>query len=123
MSKVIHFEIPVDHPDQMVEFYSTVFDWKIQKWGGPMDYWLAEAGDESESGIHGALTPRASKEQSIAIIIRVPDVEAALKKAVELGAEVAMPPMEVPDVGLNAYIKDPDGNLIGMMQEFEHPAA
>ena len=58
MSKVIHFEIPADDPERAVTFYKNVFDWEIQKWEGPMDYWLATAGPDDELGINGAIMPR-----------------------------------------------------------------
>ena len=40
MLRVIHFEIPVDDPERAVNFYKKVFEWKIDKWEGPEDYWL-----------------------------------------------------------------------------------
>ena len=37
-------------------------------------------------------------------------------KATSLGGTVALPKMPVPGVGWLAYIKDPDGNILGLMQ-------
>ena len=59
MGRVIHFEIPVDNPDQAVEFYTQVFEWKIETWEGPQEYWLATTGPREEPGIDGALTRRS----------------------------------------------------------------
>jgi hypothetical protein len=33
-----------------------------------------------------------------------------------LGAEIALPKMPIPGVGWLGYIKDPDGNVLGLMQ-------
>jgi len=57
MSKVIHFEIHADDPQRAIRFYSSAFGWKIDRWGGPMDYWLVTAGAEGEPGINGAVMP------------------------------------------------------------------
>ena len=60
MARVVHFEIPVDNPDRAVKFYTDVFGWKIEKWEGPIDYWLITTGEENEPGINGALTVLSS---------------------------------------------------------------
>jgi len=56
MPRVIHFEIPADDPARAVKFYEAVFGWKIEKWNGPMDYWLAMTGEQEQPGIDGAIT-------------------------------------------------------------------
>ena len=40
MSRVIHFEIPINDADRATKFYKDVFGWKIEKWPGTMEYWL-----------------------------------------------------------------------------------
>ena len=50
--KVIHFEIPADNPERAVNFYKKVFNWKIDKWEGPVDYWLVTAGEGVDGGLH-----------------------------------------------------------------------
>src|SRR5439155_2181220 len=54
MSRVIHFEIPASDPERASAFYQKVFGWKIEKWPGPMEYWLVttsrgNAGDQRRS--------------------------------------------------------------------------
>ncbi len=41
MPRVVHFEINADDPERAAKFYQNVFGWKIKKWEGPIDYWLA----------------------------------------------------------------------------------
>lgn len=53
MPRVVHFEIDAKKPERAIEFYEKVFGWKIEKWKGPVDYWLIMTGKESESGIDG----------------------------------------------------------------------
>lgn len=48
---IVHFELKVKNVEKTIKFYKDVFGWKIEKWEGPMDYWLEMTGDESEPGI------------------------------------------------------------------------
>jgi uncharacterized protein len=49
--------------------------------------------------------------------VDVPDLQAALDRAVQLGGTVASPPMEIPGTGVSiAQFSDPDGNLIGLVK-------
>jgi predicted enzyme related to lactoylglutathione lyase len=58
LPRVIHFEIPADNPERAVQFYQQVFGWKIQKWAGHADYWLATTGEDKEPGINGAIAEK-----------------------------------------------------------------
>jgi predicted enzyme related to lactoylglutathione lyase len=40
MPRVVHFEIDAEKPERAIKFYERVFGWKIEKWKGPMEYWL-----------------------------------------------------------------------------------
>lgn len=48
MPRVSHFDIPSDNPERAQKFYKEVFDWKFEKWDGPMDYWMITTGSEEE---------------------------------------------------------------------------
>lgn len=122
MSRVIHFEIHATQPQALVEFYTALFGWKISRWG-EMEYWVIDTGPADQPGIHGGLVPRrgpaAAEGQpvnSFVCTVSIDDLGATLGKAMELGAAIAVPKMEIPTVGWLAYIKDPDGNILGLMQ-------
>ena len=116
MLRVVHFELPADDPERAVRFYREVFNWKIEKWGGPVDYWLVTTGKDKEAGINGAIGRR---EQMIGYVntIDVPSVDEFTDKVTASGGEVVMPKWPVPGVGYVAYCKDPEGNIFGIMQE------
>lgn len=116
MAKVNHFEIPIEHPQAMIPFYTDVFDWKIDEWQEGSSYWLTDGGSVNEYGINGALTLRENPAQAITIYIGVEDIELTLQKALQRGAEILQPVAEIPGIGLHAYLKDPDGNRIGVIQ-------
>jgi uncharacterized protein len=116
MPRVIHFEIPADDPARAVKFYETVFGWKIAKWNGPTDYWLAMTGEQGQPGIDGAITPRSEPTTVIVNTIDVPSVDDSIAKVVASGGSILMPKMPVPGVGYLAYCRDTEGNAFGMMQ-------
>jgi uncharacterized protein len=123
MSRVVHFEIHATDPELLVAFYTALFGWTIQKWDGPMDYWLIRTGAPEERGIDGGLLRRqgdvpAAMQAVNAYVctVGVASAESALAQAVELGGELAVPVMPVPGIGWLCYAKDPDGNIFGMLQ-------
>jgi predicted enzyme related to lactoylglutathione lyase len=128
MSRVIHFEIHATNPEALVSFYTSLFGWNIQKWEGPMEYWLIRTGAAEERGIDGGLmrrhgdAPTATQAvNAFVCTVSVASAESALARAQELGGTLALPIMPVPGIGWLCYAKDPDGNIFGMMQN--DPAA
>lgn len=121
MPRVVHFEIHAGNPERALKFYTGLFGWKVDKWEGPVDYWLITTGEDNEPGINGAIMQRQGEIDGKAVIaytctIDVPNVDEYLEKALQLGAEVALPKMAVPKVGWMCYCKDTEGNIFGMMQ-------
>jgi predicted enzyme related to lactoylglutathione lyase len=90
MPRVIHFEIPAENPDQLAEFYARTFDWEIQKWEGPVDYWLITTGEQDEPGIDGAIT-RKENLKAVTNTIDVPSTDEYINKVVENGGKVDLP--------------------------------
>jgi len=116
MSRVVHFEIPADDPERSIKFYEEVFGWVIEKWDGPIEYWLIMTGPEDKPGIDGGLARRTEPEMGVENTIDVPSVDEAVTKVEAQGGQVIRPKMAVPGVGWMAYIKDTEGNIFGMME-------
>jgi hypothetical protein len=116
MSRVYHFEIPADDPERAIKFYETVFGWTIEKWDGPIEYWLIMTGPEDQPGIDGGLARREDSEIGIENIIDVSSLEESLENVTANGGEVIRPKIPVPGVGWVAYIKDTEGNIFGLME-------
>jgi predicted enzyme related to lactoylglutathione lyase len=117
----VHFEIHAADPERAVNFYTTLFDWKFQKWEGPMDYWLVTTGPDDKPGINGGLMRRQGEIDGQAVIayvctVDVADVDASTNTAVSNGGQIALPKMPIPGVGWLVYCKDTEGNIFGMMQ-------
>lgn len=122
MSRPMHFEIQASNPQSLMDFYSALFGWSFHKWEGG-DYWMIHTGPDDQPGINGGLLPRRGPPaadmapvNAFVCTIGVGDVDAAVAKATGAGAQLAVPKMAVPGIGWLAYIKDPDGNIVGMMQ-------
>ena len=117
--KVVHFEINADDPIRAKGFYENVFNWKIEKWEGPMEYWVIDAGEEGEDGINGGLQKREESEDQIFNYIKVPSVDKVSKKIEDNGGTVISPKIAVPGIGYFYMFKDTEGNKLGIMEEDE----
>jgi predicted enzyme related to lactoylglutathione lyase len=115
MARVIHFEIPMNDPDRAVAFYQKVFGWKIEKWAGPMEYWMVKTGDEKEPGINGGMMKRGNV-QTTTNTLGVESVDASVATVTKAGGKLIMPKTPIPGVGYFAYCEDTEGNLFGLMQ-------
>jgi len=116
MARVIHFELAADDPERAVQFYEKVFGWKIQKWDGPQDYWLAITGEQGTPGIDGAIMRRDPNMHATINTIDVELLDEAIAKVTSNGGTVVAPRMTIPGIGYFAYCQDTEGNTFGMMQ-------
>jgi predicted enzyme related to lactoylglutathione lyase len=122
VGRVIHFEIHADNPERAAEFYRGLFGWQLTRWEGPMDYWIVVTGPDGTPGINGGLLrrphPLTGNDGVIAYVctVEVANLDAAFAKALELGGAAALSKMPVPGVGWLAYVKDTEGNVLGLMQ-------
>ena len=116
MSRIIHFEIPAADPQRAAAFYKKVFDWKIEKWPGPMEYWMVTTGAEGAPGINGGLLRRNAPVTATTNTIGVESVDKAVDAVNAAGGKLVMPKTPIPTVGYFAYLEDTEGNLFGVMQ-------
>jgi predicted enzyme related to lactoylglutathione lyase len=116
MPRVIHFDIAADDPLRAKTFYEQVFGWKIDKWDGPMDYWLITTGPSEEAGIDGGLGMRSEPGSGTENTIGVDSVDDYLARITAHGGKVIRPKAAVPGVGWLAYCEDSEGNRFGLMQ-------
>ncbi len=116
MPRVVHFELAVDDAERAAAFYRNVFGWKIDKWEGPMDYWLITTGNSDERGIDGAFTHRSEGFKNTVNTIDVQALDEHLAQIEAQGGKILMPKGPVPGIGWLAYAEDTEGNVFGMMQ-------
>lgn len=119
MARVVHFELPSSNLEASKKFYENVLGWELYKWEGPIDYWLVTTGDPALPGINGGLGGAANEMRGTVNTVEVVDLDEALRLCADNGGEVVMPKDEIPGVGWLAYVREPGGAVLGMMQS--HP--
>lgn len=131
MNRVVHFEIHAADPKRAAEFYHAVFGWDVREWVVPgveipdeNRYWLVTTGPTAEPGIDGGILLRRGSApadgqpvNAFVCTIAVSSVDDLLAKAVAAGASVAVSKMPIKGVGWVAYIKDTEGNIVGLLQD------
>ncbi len=115
MSRITHFDIPADDPVRAQKFYREVFDWKFEKWYGPIDYWMATTGT-GEPGINGGLSKRMPGQMGMTNTITVLSVNEFSKKIVEKGGQMIVPKMAILRVGWFAQCTDTEVNEFGIIE-------
>ncbi len=114
MNRFTHFELATADLEKTAAFYRAVFGWQIEKWEGPVDYWLVTTGDESTPGINGGLMQAGGDFKGTINTIEVDDIDAAIAKVLEHGGEIALEKQAIPGVGYQAYVKDNFGIIVGL---------
>ncbi len=116
MNRFTHFELATSDLEKTADFYRTVFGWDIQKWEGPVEYWMVTTGDQTTPGINGGLLLTQGDFKGTVNTIEVEDIDSVIEKVLACGGEVAMPKGPIPSVGYQAYVKDSTGIMIGLHQ-------
>lgn len=123
MDKVVHFEIPADNLNRARKFYSNVFGWKMNITPG-IDYTLVGTVDTDDRGmpktagaINGGILKRQKPVKSPVITINVADIDKAAERVEEGGGKVIRKKAKVGEIGYAAYIRDTEGNVIGLWQD------
>ena len=122
MDKVVHFEIPADDVDRAQKFYEAVFGWKMDS-VPEMNYTMVHTVEIDENrmpkevgAINGGMMKRTKDISAPVVTIDVANIDDAVKKVTEQGGKLVMEKQKVGDMGWSAYIKDSEGNVIGLWQ-------
>lgn len=110
---VVHFEIVGSDGAKLRSFYGDLFNWEINA-DNPWDYGIVSA--NGQGGIGGGIgaSPNGAR---VTVYIAVPDPQAALERAEQLGGTVVMPVTEIPGAVTMALFADPEGNVVGVVKE------
>ncbi|MCC6514993.1 MAG: VOC family protein [Chitinophagales bacterium] len=115
MNRVVNFDFPTDNPENAKHFFSEIFGWKFTEWLNE-EYWLIETGDKHKQGINGSMIRRRHEQQMSSIMVQVENIDLVLSRIQAEGGEVVFPKKVVPKVGYIAYFKDPENNVICIME-------
>jgi len=113
----VHIELAADDVGAAKQFYSSIFDWKLQDsdMGGGMIYTMLGVG----KGTGGGMMKKHMAQQPTAWLpyVEVADVNATLAKARSAGAQVVVERTEIGG-GMGAFgvIVDPQGAGLGLWE-------
>ncbi len=117
MSTIVHFDVPVDDIERARNFYTKLFDWKINRMPGEMEYYGISTEDENgKEGVGGGMGKRGEPSQRITNYFGVPSVDKSLKKVEELGGKLIMPKTKIPGYGYLAICIDTENNVFGLWE-------
>ena len=112
-------EINTRGVDKAIAFYTRVFGWTVRTspmGEGQPDYHEFQVDGNSIAGAVDIPADAPSEMQGgWQVYFSVPDVDAAYKKATELGAQTVFEPQEFPG-GRFAIVTDPQGASIGLLK-------
>lgn len=111
---IIHWELMVKDVEKAKAFYGRLFDWTIddQKFPG---YTTIQPGSGPMGGMMAR--PPGVPMSALNTYFKVADLDATLKRAVELGAKIIVPKREVPGICCFAIFLDPEQIPVGILQE------
>ncbi len=117
----VHIELHTGDLARARDFYSRLFDWKLDDIpapGGEMSYTLIGVGEGTGGGM--AACPDDPSPRWLAYV-GVDDIEDATRRARELGATVLQDITEVGDYGWLSVIRDPTGAELAMWKPKMNP--
>jgi hypothetical protein len=115
---VVHFEVIGRDAAKLTSYYSSLFGWEVNA-DNPMNYGMVAAAPTSQEGVGSIGGGIGSAPDGYAghatFYVAVPDVEAALVRAEELGGSRMMGPEDVgPEMQIGLF-NDPEGHLVGVV--------
>jgi hypothetical protein len=109
---VVHWEIVAKDPERQADFYRKLCHWDISD--GPLMQ-IAPGLGGPEPGPAGHI--RQGEHSGVSLYVQVHDLAASLRLAAELGGRVVMEPFDVPDGPTIAFIEDPEGLGVALVQQ------
>ena len=119
---VVHFEVVGKDPTNLRKYFGELFGWEFdvpspvtKEVSAPDEYgFLNVITSEDGAGIPGGVGGGPGYESHAVFYVGVPNVEAALQRAEELGGTRVMGPATSPNGLVVGHFTDPEGTLIGL---------
>ncbi len=127
MNPVVHFEMPAEDRQRMVDFYSNVFGWQAEMMGPEMGNYVVVTTTERDPNTRMPVKPGSINggfylktpempSASTSVVIQVDDIKASMKEITDAGGTVLGEPMDIPGVGAYVSFMDTEGNRISILQ-------
>lgn len=109
---VVQWQIVARNAEKVADFYSRLFDWKINS-SNALGYRTFETGNGR--GIPGGVWPRGEEGHDLVqLFVEVDDIDGYLAKAESLGGRTLIPKQQLPDGDALALFIDPAGLSVGL---------
>ena len=95
-------------------FYTSLFGWTTEAFGGDQDYTLFKKGEDKVGGMMKC--PQSGLPAHWLPYVLVEDVDTIAAKAKALGGKVVVDPFDVPTIGRMAVLLDPQGAEIAVLK-------
>lgn len=109
---ITHIEIPAPDLEKAISFYSSVFNWEIDRQPGNTYAFFRITGTATGGGLDANLQP-ANEKSGVQVTIDVEDIGKKLKEIEEKGGRIILDKTGLPGGhGYYACFLDPNKNVI-----------
>jgi len=112
-NQIIHVEVVGKDAPRLQKYFGDLFGWSIDT-NNPGGYGMF---NREETGIAGGVGPAPEGTSGhVTFYVAVPDVDAALARAEQLGGKIVMPKFEAGPNAILGLFADPEGHVIGLTE-------
>lgn len=117
-NRFCHLELTTSNLGAAKDFYSKVFDWKLNELPNPdMPYTMIDTGQEPGGGMMDLPAPQVPTCWTM--YVEVESVADTCAKIKELGGQIFKGPEDIPGEGTYATVSDPQGAVFGLWTSAE----
>jgi uncharacterized protein len=121
---VVHVEVVGRDPERLRAFYGALFGWTFDvpspvaaEVSDPDAYGFVDlVAQAGSTGVRAGVGGGPGFAPHLVAYVGVPDAEAALARAAELGGERVLGPVTSPSGLVVGHLRDPEGTLVGVAQ-------
>ncbi len=109
-------ELMTSDPEGAKAFYRELLGWQLED--VPMEgfiYTLIRNGDEQIGGVMGMPPDAGGAPPHWGAYVTVDDVDQRCARAQSLGAQILVPPTDIPNVGRFCVVRDPQGAALSLI--------
>jgi len=108
------FEVMGTDAGALVAFYTELFGWETKKYDIPGDVEYHEVDTKAGQGIAGGIGSNPNGVAYVTVYADVPDLQATVDRAGQLGGKTLKPPETMPNGPTIAMLADPQGHMFGI---------
>ena len=108
---VVHWEVQARDPGAQMRFFGDLFGWNVDA-NNPQNYGMVTPAGPGSIG--GGIGPTMDAPRAT-FYVQVPSIADTLDKAATMGAQTLMPRTDIGMI-IMAQFRDPEGNVIGLVE-------